>query len=142
MPKNESPTMSPRRRRRPRPTTEQEWSPSRVRGFDPVEIEIDLHGMRAHEAVPAIEQHLQRCHNARLHVARVNHGHGTGVLKQITREVFSKSPLVTRHYPASYGDGSDGVTIAEMDYGAHGGGHRAFNRRANNLIVPKALPRK
>ncbi len=94
--------------------------------------------MRAHEAVTAIERHLQLCHDARLHVARVNHGHGTGVLKQIVREALSNSPLVARHYPASYGDGGDGVTIAEMDYG----GHRAFNRRANNSIVPKALPRR
>ena len=134
--------MSPRRRRRPRPAVEQEWSSTRVRGLDPVEIEIDLHGMRAHEAIPAIERHLQRCHDARLHVARINHGHGTGVLKQITRETLSGNPLVARHYSASYGDGGDGVTIAEMDYASFGGGHRAFNRRANNSIVPKALPRK
>lgn len=139
---DESPAMSPKRRRRPRPATEQEWTPTRVRGLDPVEIEIDLHGMRAQEAVHAIERHLQRCHDARLHVSRINHGHGTGVLKQIAREALSNNPLVARHYPASYGDGGDGVTIAEMDYGGHGGGHRAFNRRANNSIVPKALPRK
>ena len=36
--------MSPKRRRRPRPIAEQEWSPPRVRGLEPVEIEIDLHG--------------------------------------------------------------------------------------------------
>jgi len=30
------------------------------------------------------------------------------------------------------------VTIAEMNYG----GHKAFNRRSNNSIVPNALPRK
>ncbi|MDP6667387.1 MAG: Smr/MutS family protein, partial [Dehalococcoidia bacterium] len=111
--------MSPRRRRRPRPATEQEWAPSRSRGLEPVDIEIDLHGMRAHEAITLIENHLQRCHDSRLHIARVNHGHGTGVLKQITRDTMSGSPLVARHYAASYGDGGDGVTIAEMDYGGH-----------------------
>ena len=130
--------MSPKRRRRPRPAAAQEWSSTGVRGLEPVDIEIDLHGMRAHEAILAIERHLQRCHDARLHVARINHGHGTGVLKKITREELTKSPLVARHYAASYGHGNDGVTIAELDYG----GHRAFNRRDNNSIVPKSLPRK
>lgn len=130
--------MSPKRRRRPRPTSEQEWAPSRTSGLDPVDIEIDLHGMRAYEAELAIENHLQRCHAARLHVAHFNHGHGTGVLKTMTRKALSESPLVARHYPADYGGGGDGVTIAELDYG----GHRAFNRRANNSIVPKALHRR
>ncbi|MDA1279083.1 MAG: Smr/MutS family protein [Chloroflexi bacterium] len=113
-------------------------TPSPGRGLEPVDIEIDLHGMRASEAVPVIELHLQRCHDARLHIVRVNHGHGTGVLKQITKDALTQSSLVARHYSASYGDGGDGVTIAELDYG----GHRAYNRRANNSITPKALPRK
>jgi dsDNA-specific endonuclease/ATPase MutS2 len=130
--------MSPRRRRRPKPSAEQSWAPSSSGGIDAVDIEIDLHGMRAGEADTAIKIHLQRCHNARLHIAKINHGHGTGVLKQLTRDTLNKSDLVVRHYPASYGDGGDGVTIAEMNYG----GHKAFNRRANNSIVPKALPRR
>jgi DNA-nicking Smr family endonuclease len=74
----------------------------------------------------------------RLHIAKINHGHGTGVLKQLAREILTKSDLVVRHYAAPQGDGGDGVTIAELNYG----GHKAFNRRANNEIVPKALPRK
>lgn len=130
--------MSPKRRRRPKPTSEQGWEASSSGGVDAVEIEIDLHGMRAVEADTAIKIHLQRCHNARLHIAKINHGHGTGVLKQITRDTLTKSELVVRHYPASWGDGGDGVTIAEMNYGRH----KAFNRRSNNLIVPKALPRR
>ncbi len=130
--------MSPKRRRRPKPESEQPWSPSSSGGIDPVDIEIDLHGLRAHEAETLIKIHLQRCHNARLHIAKINHGHGTGVLKQLTRETLTKSDLVVRHYPGSYGDGGDGITIAELNYG----GHKAFNRRANNSIVPKALPRR
>jgi DNA mismatch repair protein MutS2 len=94
--------------------------------------------MRVHEAIPAIEEHLQRCHDARLHISRINHGQGTGALKQVTNEILSKSSLVARHYLAAHGDGNDGITIAELNYG----GHRAFNRRANNSIVPKPLTRK
>ena len=130
--------MSPKRRRRPKPVAEQTWSASPSRGLDPVDIEIDLHGMRAHEAETFIKIHLQRCHNARLHIAKINHGHGTGVLKHLTRDTLTKSDLVVRHYPGSCGDGGDGITIAEMNYG----GHKAFNRRSNNSIVPKSMPRK
>jgi len=130
--------MSPKRRKRPRPLSEQKWSPSPLSGLEPVDIEIDLHGMRVHEAIPAIEDHLQRCHDARLHISRINHGQGTGALKHLARETLSKSSLVARYYPAAHGDGSDGITIAELNYG----GHRAFNRRANNSIVPKPLTRK
>lgn len=130
--------MSPKRRRRPKPEAEQSWSASSSKGLDPVDIEIDLHGMRAHEADTEIKIHLQRCHNARLHIAKINHGHGTGILKTLARDLLTKSDLVLRHYPGSWGDGGDGVTIAEMNYG----GHKAFNRRSNNEIVPKALPRK
>ncbi len=130
--------MSPKRRRRPRPLSEQKWSPSQLSGLEPVDIEIDLHGMRVHEAIPAIEDHLQRCHDARLHISRINHGQGTGALKHLARETLSKSSLVARYYPAAHGDGSDGITIAELNYG----GHRAFNRRVNNSIVPKPLTRK
>jgi dsDNA-specific endonuclease/ATPase MutS2 len=130
--------MSPKRRRRPKPTSEQAWSSSSSSGIDAADIEIDLHGMRAHEADTQVKIHLQRCHNARLHVVKINHGHGTGILKQLARDILTKSDLVARHYPGSYGDGGDGVTIAELDYG----GHKAFNRRSNNSIVPKALPRK
>ncbi len=130
--------MSPKRRRRPRPLSEQKWSPSPLSGLEPVDIEIDLHGMRVLEAIPAIEDHLQRCHDARLHISRINHGKGTGALKHLARETLSKSSLVARYYPAAHGDGSDGITIAELNYG----GHRAFNRRVNNSIVPKPLTRK
>ena len=130
--------MSPKRRRRPKPVVEQTWSASQSRGLDPVDIEIDLHGMRANEAENLIKIHLQRCHNARLHIAKINHGHGTGVLKQLARDTLTKSDLVVRHYPGSYGNGGDGITIAEMNYG----GHKAFNRRSNNSIVPKSMPRK
>ncbi|MBT4124866.1 MAG: Smr/MutS family protein [Chloroflexi bacterium] len=130
--------MSPKKRRRPKPTSEQGWAPSSQGGIDAPDIEIDLHGMRAHEADTQIKIHLQHCYNSRLHIVKVIHGHGSGVLKQLARDILTKSDLVARHYPGSYGDGGDGVTIAELDYG----GGKAYNRRANNSIVPKALPRK
>ena len=94
--------------------------------------------MRASEADTQIKIHLQRCHNARLHIAKFIHGHGNGTLKQLTRDLLSNNNLVARYYPGPYGDGGDAVTIAELDYG----GHRPYNRRANNSIVPKAIRRK
>lgn len=130
--------MSPKRRRRPKPASEQNWEQPPVSGIHAPDIEIDLHGMRAHEAETQIKIHLQHCYNSRLHIVKIIHGHGSGVLKQLARDILTKSELVARHYPGSYGDGGDGVTIAELNYG----GHKAYNRRSNNSIVPKALPRK
>ncbi|MEX0761024.1 MAG: Smr/MutS family protein [Dehalococcoidia bacterium] len=82
-----------------------------------MDFKIDLHGMRVHEALSAVERHLQRCYSGRVHVAHINHGHGTGALRQAVNELLAGHQLVAHHYPASYGDGGDGVTIAELNYG-------------------------
>ena len=47
-------------------------------------ISIDLHGMRASEAIIAIEEHIYNCINLNYSQVRIVHGHGTGVLKRIT----------------------------------------------------------
>lgn len=94
----------------------------------PAEIETDLHGMTVEVAVRAIERHLERAHAGRLHIVKIVHGHGTGALKSAAREALARSPLVKRHYSAGHGDGGDGVTIAELDYGRE----PAYNRRSNN----------
>lgn len=99
----------------------------------PPDIDLDLHGMTVREALSAVERRLERAHADRLHILKIIHGHGTGALKSAVQKLLSQSPLVSRHYFASYGDGGYGVTIAELDYGKG----KAYNRRANNEITPK-----
>lgn len=99
----------------------------------PSDIDLDLHGMTVRDALAAVEVRLERAHSDRLHILKVIHGHGTGALKNAVRKYLSGSPLVTRHYFASYGDGGHGVTIAELNYGKG----KPYNRRSNNEISPK-----
>ena len=126
--------MPPRKRRRSRPGADPALAtPSG--GILYAGIELDLHGMRAVAARLAIMDHLSACHHDRLPVARFNHGHGTGVLKQLVNELLDESPLVAR----SYLDVNPGITVAELRYGD---AHRSYNRRANNSITPTPEKRK
>lgn len=104
----------------------------------PVDIDIDLHGMTVNIALSATDRHLSKAHSARLHVVKIIHGHGTGALKKAVHKQLKASPLVKKFYLASHGDGGHGVTIAELDYGQRG----SYDRRSNNSIVPKSERRK
>ncbi len=94
--------------------------------------------MMVSAATSATERHVANAHAARLHIVKIIHGHGTGALKKAVHRLLKSSPLVKKHYLASYGDGGHGVTIAELDYGQRG----SYNARANNAITPKAERRK
>ena len=61
-------------------------------------ISIDLHGMRASEAIIAIEEHIYNCINLNYSQVRIVHGHGTGVLKRITEEVLEKAEFIKDFY--------------------------------------------
>ena len=122
--------MPPRKRRRSQPGSDSAMAaPSN--GIHYVSPELDLHGMRAAAARTAVLQHLALCHDDRLPIARFNHGHGEGVLKQVVKDVLGSSSLVARHYQ----DVNPGVTVAELRYGD---AHRTYNRRSNHSITPKA----
>lgn len=126
---------SSRRRRGPPPDD----APPPLGGFRQVELSVDLHGMRVRTAIPKLHHHLRLCHSAGMHVAHVIHGHGTGTLRQAVHEALDSNPLVARRYPASYGQGGDGVTIAELD---HGSGGRVRRRSDDTLPAPAPSRRR
>jgi DNA mismatch repair protein MutS2 len=72
---------------------------------------VDLRGMRAHEAVAAAEQFLDRCLNRGLRVAFLIHGHGTGALRKEVRDAVRASSYVERSRPGEPREGGDGVTV-------------------------------
>jgi DNA mismatch repair protein MutS2 len=43
--------------------------------------------------------------------ATIIHGHGTGALKQIVRELVDRTPYVRSFRPGAGNEGGDGVTI-------------------------------
>ena len=122
--------MSPTRRRRKSPP---EGAPPRLMGFRQVELSADLHGMRVHSAIPAMVHHIRLCHSAGMHIAHIIHGRGTGALRDAIHEALDSHPLVARHYPASYGQGGDGVTIVELD---HGRGKPVKRRHDDTMPAP------
>ena len=79
-----------------------------------VDFKIDLHGLFVRDAIVALDRHLQICFAANSPVVHAVHGHGSGRLKEAVRDFLKGHYLVDKSYPAGYGMGGDGVTIAEL----------------------------
>ena len=76
--------------------------------------EINLIGKRAEDALEEVDKFLDSAALASVDRVRIIHGHGMGVLKRAVSDYLSKSPLVSRHYPAPPAEGGSGATIAEL----------------------------
>ncbi len=48
------------------------------------------------------------------HGIQIIHGHGTGKLRQVTRDYLAQSPYVMSYRAGSEVEGGDGVTMVEM----------------------------
>ena len=78
----------------------------------PVADEIEVRGQRVDEALPAIEQYLDRAARAGRSRVRLIHGRGTGTLRRAVRELLERHPLVSRFETADSREGGEGVTVA------------------------------
>lgn len=76
--------------------------------------ELDLRGMSAGEAVATLSIFLDNAMLANLASVRIIHGKGTGVLRKAVHEELKRSRCVKRYRLGVYGEGEDGVTIAEL----------------------------
>ena len=74
--------------------------------------ELHLRGMRAEEALLALDRYLDAAHAAGLPFVRIVHGKGTGILRQVVREALGNAQLVERWELAMDNEGGEGVTIA------------------------------
>ncbi len=77
-------------------------------------LELDLRGKRAEEVEPLLDEYLNQASLSGLTRVRIIHGHGTGTVRQIAREVLASHPLVTSFRPGEQSEGGDGVTIVSM----------------------------
>jgi len=75
---------------------------------------LDLRGKRIHEAEAEIEQFLDRSCREHLPNVFIIHGHGTGALKALVRELLADSPYVESFRPGERGEGGDGATVAVL----------------------------
>lgn len=77
--------------------------------------EVDLRGMDSVEAVCVLERYLDEAMRSNLKSVRIIHGKGTGTLRAAVQQSLRMNKFVKRFRLGVYGEGEDGVTIAEFD---------------------------
>ena len=82
--------------------------------YEPLSDELDLHGLRADEALFKLDQYLNDSFTMGLLQVRVIHGKGTGTLRQVVNEMLKNHPLVESYHPAGVYDGGWGATMVEL----------------------------
>ena len=76
--------------------------------------EVDLRGMMTDEAILALDRFLDTAVMAKLTEVTIIHGKGTGAVRKAVREHLKRSRYVKSFRPGRYGEGEDGVTVAEL----------------------------
>ena len=76
--------------------------------------ELDLRGMDSLEASAVLQQFLDNAYLANLQQVRIIHGKGAGILRKMVHEELKKNKNVKKFRLGVYGEGEDGVTIAEF----------------------------
>ncbi len=76
--------------------------------------EVDLRGMDTVEAICVLENYLDSAMRSNLPTVRIIHGKGTGALRAAVQQALRKNKFVKKFRLGVYGEGEDGVTIAEF----------------------------
>ena len=76
--------------------------------------EVDLRGMDSVEAICALGLYLDSAMRSNLSTVRIIHGKGTGALRAAVHQELRKNKFVKTFRLGVYGEGEDGVTIAEF----------------------------
>ena len=76
--------------------------------------EIDLRGMDSIEAITVLERYIDEAMRGNLSQVRIIHGKGTGALRAAVQQSLKKNKFVKKYRLGVYGEGEDGVTIAEL----------------------------
>lgn len=77
--------------------------------------EVDLRGMDSIEAICVLDRYLDEAMRSNLKSVRIIHGKGTGVLRAAVQDRLKRNKFVKKFRLGMYGEGEDGVTIAEFD---------------------------
>ena len=77
--------------------------------------EVDLRGMDSVEAICVMDRYLDEAMRSNLKQVRIIHGKGTGVLRKAVHESLKRNKYVKKYRLGVYGEGEDGVTIAEFN---------------------------
>ena len=80
----------------------------------PMVSEVDLRGMDSIEAICVLERYLDEAMRANIPSVRIIHGKGTGVLRNAVHQSLRLNKYIKKFRLGVYGEGEDGVTIAEF----------------------------
>ncbi len=87
----------------------------RIMKTQAVASEVDLRGMDSVEAICVLERYLDEAMRGKIPSVRIIHGKGTGVLRNAVHQSLKRNKFVKKFRLGVYGEGEDGVTIAEFD---------------------------
>ena len=76
--------------------------------------EIDLRGMDSVEAICVLDRYLDEAMRSNIGPVRIIHGKGTGALRAAVQQSLRKNKFIKSFRLGIYGEGEDGVTIAEF----------------------------
>lgn len=76
--------------------------------------EVDLRGMDSIEAICVLERYMDEAMRSNHKTVRIIHGKGTGTLRTAVHQTLRKNRFVKSFRLGVYGEGEDGVTIAEF----------------------------
>jgi DNA mismatch repair protein MutS2 len=79
-----------------------------------VSSEVDLRGMDTVEAICALGLFLDSAMRSNVSPVRIIHGKGTGTLRKAVHQELKKNKYIKTYRLGVYGEGEDGVTIAEF----------------------------
>jgi DNA mismatch repair protein MutS2 len=82
--------------------------------LDAAPSEVDLRGMDAVEAICTLSLYLDNAMRSGMKNVRIIHGKGTGVLRSAVHQELKKNRFIKTYRLGVYGEGEDGVTIAEF----------------------------
>ena len=77
-------------------------------------MEVDLRGMDCVEAICVLDRYMDEAMRSNLSQVRIIHGKGTGALRAAVQQSLKKNKFVKKFRLGQYGEGEDGVTIAEF----------------------------
>ena len=80
-----------------------------------VEATLDLHGMDTMEALPVLDKYIDDAFIAGLKTVEINHGRGTGALRNFVHDYLRGHRLVKDYRDGSFHEGGIGVTIVELN---------------------------
>ena len=79
-----------------------------------IQSEIDIRGLASDEAIFALDKYIDQVYLSGVNTVRIIHGKGTGVLRKAVQSYLRKHKCVRTYRIGVFGEGEDGVTIAEL----------------------------